>query len=735
MDNEALMRRIAAATEAQRQRASAQEKAAQARPVQRAVLSSAPAPEGPSHLASVLGQRAPYEGPDRRIIERPQPGPTPMQPTAHAHHHAHDATQPVNAAHPSVQQPQVAAAPVQAGHVTPPQAAQPVAHAVAPAEMNPAYHPVQPDELMEQLAQQTDTHGLPNAGGVDPHAHGAQVESHQTPPMVPPAETPASFAAESVQAVLDSDAPINDEEVGILTSCDGINATLRTAISPSVSDVAVGQMVTIENEGNRVIGLIYQLSRRGDESVMFVHIELQGEIRQSAAGELSFHKGIAKYPGIGSPARRIGAAELASIYATSGNRNAVVGSLAQEESIPAYVDIEAMLSKHFAVLGSTGSGKSSAVSLLLRACAEVVPDMRVLFMDPHNEYASAFPEANVIDSSNLELPFWMFQLEEYVEVLFRGKPGNNDEVDALREFIPEAKQKFRDGEERTSLRADNGGSLTADTPAPYRISDMLAIIDEELGMLEPRYSRGTLKALRARIIAHGNDPRYRFMFRDKTITDRSDMVLESFFNLTGQRTMLTIFQMAGLPSEVVNAVASVLCRLAFELCIAAEGGLKILMVCEEAHRYVPDNPVEGFGPTRRAIARIAKEGRKYGSFISIISQRPAELDPTILSQCSTVFALRMSNENDQILIRKAISSSSASTISFLSSLANREAIAFGEGLSTPMRLRFKTLPKAHLPGQTHNVFDEQYSQPTQLTHVLQNWRGLNGAASATRQHL
>jgi hypothetical protein len=156
--------------------------------------------------------------------------------------------------------------------------------------------------------------------------------------------------------------------------------------------------------------------------------------------------------------------------------------------------------------------------------------------------------------------------------------------------------------------------------------------------------------------------------------------------------------MAGMPSEVVNSVCSVLARLAFDLALWSEGRLRLLVLCEEAHRYMPADPRLGFAPTRHALSRIAKEGRKYGCYLGVVTQRPGELDPTILSQCSTFFAMRLANEQDQAIIRSAIADSSASTLSFLSSMGQREAIAFGEGVATTMRLKFEKMQAALIPG-------------------------------------
>ncbi|NJR20166.1 MAG: ATP-binding protein [Hyphomonadaceae bacterium] len=169
------------------------------------------------------------------------------------------------------------------------------------------------------------------------------------------------------------------------------------------------------------------------------------------------------------------------------------------------------------------------------------------------------------------------------------------------------------------------------------------------------------------------------------------------FRLPANGKPISIINLSGLPSEVTNAVVAVLARLSFDVAYASEGSLHVMLVCEEAHRYVPQDPNAGFEPARRAIARIAKEGRKYGCSIAVVSQRPGELDPTILSQCSTVFAMRLSNDRDQEIIRSAISDSSASTVSFLSALDNREAIVFGEGVATPMRFKFTFQEVARLP--------------------------------------
>jgi DNA helicase HerA-like ATPase len=187
------------------------------------------------------------------------------------------------------------------------------------------------------------------------------------------------------------------------------------------------------------------------------------------------------------------------------------------------------------------------------------------------------------------------------------------------------------------------------------------------------------------------------MFSNRTVEDTMADLLMTLFRIPTEGKPITIVEMAGFPAEVVDAVVSVLCRLAFDLGVWGNGRVPLLVVAEEAHRYVPADKRLGFGPTRRSISRIAKEGRKYGVFLGVVTQRPAELDPTILSQCSTVFAMRMANEADHAIIRSAVSDAASSTLESLPSMGNREALAFGEAVSMPMRVRFSEMPRQALP--------------------------------------
>jgi len=520
-----------------------------------------------------------------------------------------------------------------------------------------------------------------------------------------------------------------ERAIGRVIACDGSRATILSAVSSGgwrPMDIwAIGRMVSINLGESRIVALVYKVHAvatdwsEAGENPIHVDVEFLGEVQESPDGRARFQSGITSYPPIGSIAHRIRGGDLALVHDLGDRAGVQIGHITQDSSIPATVSVQDMLSRHFALVGTTGVGKSSAVALLLRRAVAVRPRLRVLILDPHNEYASAFPDlALTIDGDALDLPFWMFRQEELADVVFRGRPALDDEPDILREVIAAARARYR-VPTGPDLARDLGSSLlkrpldvgaaprpgqepppqapAIDMAVPYRLKDAFAVIDELIGLHEQRWPRAALRSLKVRLESLHADPRYRFMFGRANMFETIAPIISQIFRIPMHGRPITAFQLGGLPGEVVNAVASVLSRLAFDLAMASQGACEILVLCEEAHRYVPSDPSLGFAPTRHAIARIAKEGRKYGAYLGVVTQRPGELDPTILSQCSTIFAMRLANERDQQIIRSAISDASASTISFLSSIGNREAIAFGEGVATTMRMRFANIPVHELP--------------------------------------
>ncbi len=326
-----------------------------------------------------------------------------------------------------------------------------------------------------------------------------------------------------------------------------------------------------------------------------------------------------------------------------------------------------MVRKHFAVFGTTGVGKSSGVALLLRQILEARPDLRVFLIDPHNEYGFCFDDrAQMLSPKNLKLPFWLFNFEEIVDVFFRGRPGVEEEVEILSELIPIAKVMFaadagRGGAPPRAPGRENHGRHRRYAGALPARGPRSRLIDERMGKLENRAMWAQYHRLITRIETARNDPRYAFMFDNANVGgDTMVEMLAALFRLPPNGMPMTIMQLAGFPAEVVDSVVSVLLRMAFEFGLWSDGAFPLLCVCEEAHRYAPADRSIGFGPTRKAVSRIAKEGRKYGVFLGLITQRPAELDATIISQCSTLFAMRMANDRDQAIVRSAVSDAAGS---------------------------------------------------------------------------
>jgi DNA helicase HerA-like ATPase len=251
-----------------------------------------------------------------------------------------------------------------------------------------------------------------------------------------------------------------------------------------------------------------------------------------------------------------------------------------------------------------------------------------------------------------------------------------------------------------------------------------------MGKLENRASRMLYQKLITRIETVSNDPRYAFMFEKANVGgDTMAEIVGLIFRRPANGVPMTVLQLAGFPSEVVDAIVSVLSRMAFDLGVWSDGGSPLLLVCEEAHRYMAADHSVGFGPTRRALSRIAKEGRKYGVYLGLVSQRPAELDPTILAQCNTLFAMRMTNDRDQELLRSAVSDTAADLLSFLPSLGTGEVFAFGEGVAVPTRFRFTQLsaaelPRSEAPNRDNDLGAVSGDSPSALASVVERWRGV-----------
>ncbi len=504
--------------------------------------------------------------------------------------------------------------------------------------------------------------------------------------------------------------------------------------------ISVGKFVKIQHGQSLLVGVITEVSIQASTLVKeqgynaTAHVDLMGEIVERDGQPVLFRRGVTDYPTIGDPVAQLTSSELRIVFESSGTKTVKIGHLQQDHTIPVSVDIDEMLSKHFAVLGTTGVGKSSAVALILQQTLLARPDVRILLLDVHNEYGRCFGErAYVLNPGNLKLPFWLFNFDEIVDVFFGGRPGVDEEIDILSEVIPLAKvayTQYRTSTDRLAIKKFDPKSVgyTVDTPVPYRLHDLLMMIDERMGKLENRSSRMKYHRLITRIESVSSDSRYKFMFENANVGgDTMAEAISQLFRLPADGKPMTIMQLAGFPAEVLDAIVSVFCRMAFDFGLWSDGASPLLFVCEEAHRYASADRTVGFGPTRRALSRVAKEGRKYNVFLGLVTQRPAELDPTIISQCSTLFAMRMSNDRDQALLRSAVSDTAANLFEFVPSLGTREGLAFGVGVPLPTRLTFAELPRQLVPKSEAFANDSSLATSVHdlnfIAAVVERWRG------------
>jgi DNA helicase HerA-like ATPase len=520
----------------------------------------------------------------------------------------------------------------------------------------------------------------------------------------------------------------------------GVGLPVESLDPKSEASITVGKFLRIQRASSVLIGMVTEVSletssaARDQGYCATARLDMMGEIKPRDTGARYFQRGVTDYPAIGDPAALITRDELRLIYDISGSDTIDIGHLQQDPTIGAYVNVDEMLSKHFAILGTTGVGKSSGVALILNQILNARPNLRLFLLDGHNEYARCFGDrALVLNPRNLKLPFWLFNFEETIDVFFGGRPGVDEEIAVLAELIPQAKSnytvQYRTGDRPTLKRTDpKTTGYTGDTPVPYRLADLVALIDDRMGKLENRSSRLIYHKLITRIDTVRNDPRYAFMFDNANVGgDTMGETLRQLFRLPANGMPMTIMQLAGFPAEVVDSVVSVLGRMAFDFGMWSDGAFPLLFVCEEAHRYASADRSIGFGPTRKALSRIAKEGRKYGVFLGLVTQRPAELDATIISQCSTLFAMRMANERDQAIVRSAVSDAAANLLDFVPSLGTREVLAFGEGVALPTRLTFRQLPE-HLIPQSQAVINAS-TDPTAAVNedfidtIIDRWRG------------
>ncbi|MDR0274034.1 MAG: DUF87 domain-containing protein [Burkholderiaceae bacterium] len=529
----------------------------------------------------------------------------------------------------------------------------------------------------------------------------------------------------------------------------------------------------------------------------WLKVQLVGEGRRS--GE--FNRGISQYPTIGDEAHLVAEQDLIRIYGRPDAPNFVrIGNIASAESIPALVDIDRLITRHSAVVGTTGAGKSTTVANLLASLSDPVryPSSRIIVLDIHGEYHAALSDRATIFRVNADetrgeqplfIPYWALSLDELLRITpFRGI--NDTDRAALVEKIKQLKLASIGIQARNGVTAD---TMTVDTPIPFSIHrlwyelhrfvcsthtaqsanqneateaiesdpDGQLIVGNIMDVIPPRYQpitsggpnrvylSGAPLNIRRQIMATElllRDTRYDFMFRpgpwcpnvtlqnlDAQPAQDLDALIKSW---VGGEKPITILDLSGVPVSILMDLVGVLIRLLFDALFWAryisEGGRTrpLLFVLEEAHAYLNAGNDSAASVAAR---RIVKEGRKYGLGAMIISQRPAEIDPTILSQCGTIFAVRLANATDRSHVTSTASDNLEGLFNMLPTLRTGEAIIVGEAVHLPLRALIDAPAKNRRP-DSHDpkIYDpdavggwNRQKQPENYARVLENWRSEN----------
>jgi uncharacterized protein len=304
------------------------------------------------------------------------------------------------------------------------------------------------------------------------------------------------------------------------------------------------------------------------------------------------------------------------------------------------------------------------------------------------------------------MPYWLMNFEEHCEV-FVTTSGSERQMDAdiLAKCILAAKAKSRAAEGITKL--------TVDSPIPYLLSDLTSFIQTEMGKLDKAGDNAPYMRLKTKIDEIKGDPRYSFMF--------SGMMV-------GEGKPISIIDVSGVPSDITSVVVAVLARMVFDYAIWSrnEPQRPILLVCEEAHRYIPSDRVTTGVAVRKILERIAKEGRKYGVSLGLITQRPSDLAEGVLSQCGTIIAMRLNNERDQAYVKAAMPEGARGFLDTIPALRNRECIICGEGVAIPIRVALDNLEEVKRPASSDPLFSELWQhaggEEDILERVIKRWR-------------
>lgn len=559
------------------------------------------------------------------------------------------------------------------------------------------------------------SHNFPAARPLPP------VDDEVVEPVVSHAPTPTRTEGHKIGEVIEiagsgSRIVMDAAVLGKLTEHPDATVKMAGQVGSQVK-IRVGQTWLLAN-------IRTQKLYEGQAGLIIAEIDFLGEgDEERLTGHIyNFRRGVTRYPVPGSVIYAVTTPDLKQVYASDGRANVEIGKVYPTDDIRGALYVDAMLGKHFALLGSTGTGKSTSAALILHKICDIAPEGHILMIDPHGEYSAAFKtNGRLFDVNNLNLPYWLMNFREHCEVFVQSTgDAKQMDCDILAKCLLAAKAK--------SQAAQGVAKLTVDSPVPYLLSDLTNIIQNEMGKLDKSTNTAPFMRLKTKIDEIKADPRYSFMFSGMLVGDTMADFISKIFRLPAEGKPISIIDVSAVPSEITPTVVAVLSRLVFDYSIWAknEPSRPILLVCEEAHRYIPNDDIAGESSVRDILSRIAKEGRKYGVSLGLITQRPSDLAEGVLSQCGTILSMRLNNDRDQAFVKAAMPEGARGFLDSIPALRNREIICCGEGVAIPIRVSLDNLAEEKRPASEDPLFSElwreQGGEDEIIQRVIKRWR-------------
>lgn len=555
-------------------------------------------------------------------------------------------------------------------------------------------------------------------------------------------------------------APVENLAIGTIIEVDGAHVVAE--LKPGITELSrifggdtypIGQFGSIVkiHFGRRIIfafvgrlrmkaeyeferGIATQAS--SDERVIEADLFGEGEwLRDTsvtpARWGLKFDRGVATYPLPQQTVYLTPKRELRFIYGYGKGPSVHLGEHVGTGGTKCYAEMNELLGKHTAILGSTGAGKSGTVAAVLHSLLERGAEAglaswkpRIVVLDPHNEYSAAFPGHQKLstDDGSLVLPYWLLNFTETVALVI----GKTEFVATSQaNIVKTALLKARS--EGAKILGLDAAKITVDSPVPYKLTTFIAAVEADKPSQASK--QDSHNSILEKVDVLVRDARVAFLMKewDGAAQDPFPAILSQ---LVSDGAQPRIVDLSGVPNEVAGVSSAVIARTLFNLKVWQTADERqndpVLLVCEEAHRYVPNRGEAQYEAAQEAIRRIAKEGRKYGIGLLLVSQRPSEVEATVLSQCNSWIILRITNDADREHVRAILPDSMAGLTKMLSGLRRQEAIFVGQAAVLPSRILIRSLTPEQLPRSNDIDFDKGWQAATiteaQLAAIANKWR-------------